>query len=219
MKPLSERIWPMQQQNEAWFRARAGRPTASQFSRIISPKGKDAGDWMGYAAQLVLESFKASQGLPLAGQFPGNRHTDRGNELEPLAREKFSEMMGLEVDEVGFVTSQDDWSGCSPDGLVCNADGDYVAGLEIKCPDDAAFSATLAHGMPEKHKPQVHGGMAITGLDYWYFVTFQPGIPPIIERIERDDYTTKVESALERFADFYLEVYPKLVAKLKGGEA
>ncbi|MBK1835032.1 lambda exonuclease family protein [Roseibacillus ishigakijimensis] len=221
MKPLEDRIWPIEQGQENWFRARAGRPTASQFSRIITAKGADAGDWRSFAAELVLESYKAGKGLSPEGSFQGNRHTERGNVLEPLAREAFAEKMakvGVEVIEVGFVTGQDDWAGCSPDALVKNASGEFVAGLEIKCPDNGAFAHTIAHGLPDSYIQQVHGGMAITGLDYWYFATFQPNVPIQTKRIERDGYTAKLEDALGRFADYYLSVYPELYAAISGEE-
>ena len=220
MRPLEERIVSVDQGQDNWFKARAGRPTASQFSRIITTKGDDASNWLGYAAELVLESYKAGKNISPESGFQGNRHTERGNALEPFARDAFAERMGLEVVEVGFVLGPDEWAGCSPDGLVRMGPAtDYIAGVEFKCPDNGAFASTLAHGMPSTHKQQVHGGMAITGLDYWYFATYQPNVPILIERVERDEYTEKVGDALNRFADFFVEVYPDLIAKLKGEEA
>ncbi|RYD94901.1 MAG: hypothetical protein EOP61_20755, partial [Sphingomonadales bacterium] len=124
-------IWPeMEQRTEQWFRARAGRPTASQFSRIITATGKDSEQWDDYAIELVAQCIR-----PDEVEWSGNRHTDRGEELEPEAREVFSELMDLETREVGFVTRADEVIGCSPDALVYQPNGrEPVAGLEIKCP-------------------------------------------------------------------------------------
>ena len=108
------KIWPeMEQRSEAWFRARAGRPTASNFDRLITPTGKDSSQWDDYALELCAQCIR-----PDEIAWEGNAHTDRGNELEPEARGEFERIMNLAVDEVGFVTRADEVIGCSPDGLV-----------------------------------------------------------------------------------------------------
>ena len=66
------KIWDdMEQRSEQWFRARAGRPTASEFSRIITETGKDSGQWDDYAIELVAQCLR-----PDEVAWTGNRHTD-----------------------------------------------------------------------------------------------------------------------------------------------
>lgn len=198
-------IWPdMEQQSEAWFRARAGRPTASMFSNILSPTGKESIDtWLTYATALTAQCINPR----MVPTFTGNRHTDRGNELEPIAREEFARIMGLETVQVGFITRDDEIVGCSPDSLVRKPMGkEFIAGLEIKCPNGEKHHADwLANKLPDVHKPQVHGSMAVTGLRFWYFISYSPGFPPLIVRNEWDEYTDKMSDALDRFLIFYAE--------------
>jgi len=209
------KIWPaMEQGSEAWFQARTGRPTASNFSRIITPTGKDSSQWEGYAIDLMADCIR-----PDMVAFEGNRHTDRGNELEPEARAEFSRVMGLSVDQVGFVTRDDGIVGCSPDGVLYH-NGSLIAGLELKCPLAKNHAKYLIEGvLPPDYAPQVHGGMAVTGLDYWYFMSYCQGMAPFILRVERDGYTAKVVDALDRFLIYYAERRKQIMPLLLGKEA
>lgn len=212
------KIWPeMDQRSEAWFRARAGRPTASQFSRILTTMGEDSSQWHDYATELVAQCIRPDE-IPI---FTGNRHTDRGNDLEPEARDHFAELVDLEAKEVGFVTRDDEIVGCSPDSLLYEPNSyEPVAGLEIKCPEGKKHAKHLLAGvLPPEHLAQVHGGMAVTGLRFWYFMSYCPGMLPFILRIERDDYTEKMADALDRFLMFYAEHRKQVLPILTGKEA
>jgi hypothetical protein len=211
-------IWPrLDQRSEEWARVRAGRPTASNFSRIFTPGGKDSTQWDGYCLDLCADSIR-----PDEIKWEGNRHTDRGNELEPEAREAVAAALGLVAVEVGFITLDDGVVGCSPDALLADpaAPGRYLAGLEIKCPLPAKHAAAImAGGMPKEHRPQVHGGMAVTGLDRWYFASYCPGMALHVVEVRRDDYTDKLADALDRFVIHYAarraEWMPRLLPSAK----
>jgi putative phage-type endonuclease len=211
------KVWPdMEQRSEAWFAARAGRPTASNFSRLLTATGKDSSQWQSYAIELIAQCIR-----PDEINFEGNKHTDRGNELEPEARELFSEIMDLETQEVGFITRDDEVIGCSPDALVTLPDSDeWIAGLEIKCPLAKNHAAYLLDGkVPDQYMAQVHGSMAVTGLDYWYFMSYCPGLRPFILRVERDAYTAKLSDALDRFLIYYAEARKTILPQLLEGGA
>lgn len=203
----------LEQGSEQWFAVRSGRPTASEFSRIITATGKDSSQWEGYAIELCAECLP-----PHEVKFEGNYHTDRGNELEPEARDLFALQMGLGVQEVGFITRDDEIAGCSPDGLVYNEGSEEpLAGLEIKCPTKKNHAMDLIAGkLPDKHKQQVHGALAVTGLHYWYFVSYCRGLKPLIVRVERDAYTEKVGYALDRFLIYYEQKRKEVMPILKG---
>jgi hypothetical protein len=166
------------QGSEDWFRIRKGRPTASNADRILTPTGKKSSQWRDYSIALIAETFRKNE-LPA---FAGNRHTDRGNELEPLAREEFARVMrleeqGLELVQVGFVTRDDQVVGCSPDSLIYRIEDapieerTPIAGLELKCPQSDIHAGYVIDGViPDKYVPQVHFSMAVTGLP-WYFMS------------------------------------------------
>lgn len=206
------KAWPdIQQGSEAWFSLRELRPTASNASRVITATGKDSSSWPGYVREMVDAKIRP-RALREATMWTGNRHTDRGNEMEATARRIFTERMALEVAEVGFITRDDGVWGCSPDGLVLQ-NGSVVAGLELKCPDGPKHLEHLDGGeLPADYLQQVHCSMAVTGLPHWYFVSHCEYYEPLILRIDRDGYTAKVEDAMNRFQAFHEAERGRLMA-------
>lgn len=208
-------VWPeMQQQSDQWFAARAGRPTASRFRDIITPEGKDSKSWEKLALELLAESIHPTE---FQG-FAGNHDTDRGNELEDVARQYYEEQTGYKVTQTGLITRDDGVVGFSPDGLILSDDkplaknGSNIAhGLEIKCPRRKQHAETLIkQEMPAEHNPQVHGSMACAGLKRWDFVSYNSGFKKqFITQIKWDSYTDKVADALDRFLIFYADFRAK----------
>lgn len=188
------------QGSEAWFAIRKGRATASLFKNILTPTGKASASAIKYMRKLTRECVCAD---PM--EFAGNKFTDWGNEHEPHARDMFRERTSLDVVEVGFVNRADEAPiGCSPDGLIIDSNGNYIAGLEIKCPQvDTHIDYLLTGELPPEYKLQVHGSMAVTGLDSWWFMSYFPGLNPFIIEVKRDEFTGKVSDALDQFVIDY----------------
>lgn len=206
------------QGSEEWFALRRGRVTASQFSRIITPaKAEYSKQSAGYMRDLVVECF-----TPDYAKFLGNKWTDRGTELEPEARKAFEEHTGLVTEQVAFVTA-DRWKhvvGCSPDSLIKNEAGEYVAGLEIKCPSPFTHAEYIEAGeLPPEYKAQVHGGMVVTGLNEWHFWSYFPGLAPFHIVVRRDDFTDKLTEALDRFIIDYGAYRERMIPQLKASDA
>lgn len=202
----------MAQQTDEWFVERAKRPTASNFHRIITASGKRSSDssWENYALELCLGRLMRPE---LVRPFFGNDDTDRGNELEPEAIALFERMMGLEVERVGFVTTDDGGKGCSPDGLIPS----IRAGLEVKCPNPTIHARRLLAGvLPDDHKQQVHGGMDVTGYYYWYYMSYCPVLPPLILRVERDGYTEQLSRVTDDFIVYYADFLKRTMPILRG---
>lgn len=199
------------QRSDQWFQLRATTPSASVFKSILTPTGKDSTSWSKLAMSLI-----ASEIAPQEIEWAGNAATDRGEALEPEAREWLSRSMpGHTVAEVGFCTTDCGRLGCSPDGLIYEGD-ELVGGVEIKCKGRTAHvEMVIAGTLPDEHKAQVHGSMIVTGLDNWLFLAYHPLINPLILRVERDEYTAKLEAALWRFADYYREFREVNLGKLK----
>ena len=205
-------IWPeMEQGSEDWFRARKGRLTASQMAKVITPTGKLSSQWEKLAIRLAGECVKPNE-IPT---FLGNIHTDRGHELEPVAREWFAEWSKLDVRTVGFVTKDDNpVLGCSPDALVYQGE-EPTCGVEIKCP--LIENHALYHyegGVPEQYRAQVHGSMVVTGLREWWFVSFNEGTEPFTHLQKWDEYTDKVAEALDEFVTKYAPIRSEVLHKL-----
>lgn len=199
------------QGTDEWKRIRKGKPTASRFDEIVTTaKGELSKSSREYMRELIGETF-----APDFEYFQGNAFTERGNLLEPDARECFKSMTGLNVGQVGFVVADDGICGCSPDGLILDAEGVPMAGLEIKCPTPKVHVGyVLDGGLPDKYKQQVHGSMAVTGLTEWHFFSYFPGMRPHHVLVGWDDYTEKLASSLAAFVKEYKSVYADAVSKL-----
>lgn len=199
------------QGSEQWFALRRGRPTASNFHRILTPKKVElaAARWP-YMYELISECF-----WPELNVFEGNFWTDRGEELEPIARAKFSEVTGLTVKQIGFITRDDGIVGCSPDGLIVDESGNWLSGLEMKCPAPKTHVQYVHEGeLPDAYKAQVHGSMAITGLDTWHFFSYCPRFQPLHLIVQRDAYTDRLSKALDTFLIEYQAVMSDVRPKL-----
>jgi hypothetical protein len=202
------------QNSEQWYSLRRGRVTASNFKKIITPaRGDYSKQAPGYMRDLLVESF-----CPDYAKFLGNMWTDRGTEMEPEARQAFRDTTGHAVEEVAFVTSER-WQhvvGCSPDGLVKNEAGEYVAGLEIKCPSPFTHAEYIEDGvLPDDYKTQAHGGMVVTGLNEWHFWSYFPGLQPFHIIVTRDEFTAKLEASIDRFVIEYGAYREKMTPKLQ----
>lgn len=194
------RIVDVQQGSPEWRALRMGIPTATDFESIVTAvKGDLSAASEGLINRLIDQHVRPGA----QEEFTGNRHTDNGKALEPMARAWYEFISGLRVECVGFVLRDDGKAGCSPDGLV-NVRGEIARvvgrGLEIKCPDGPTHVGYLrAKSLPAAYKQQVHGSMAITGLRVWDFVSYCPGYEPLLVSVEWDEYTDKVAAALDAF--------------------
>ena len=153
-----------------------------------------------------------------------NIPVQRGNALEPEAREQYQKITGFKVDEVGFITDDEERFGCSPDGLVYTPTPDHkliigndpIHGLEMKCPiPETHMKWLLAGELPDEHKCQVHGSMAVSGLIRWDFMSYCPGLPPLIVKVERDAFTDAMSAGLKALHAEYIRHGAKLKALYK----
>jgi hypothetical protein len=166
-----------EQGTDAWFAARCGVPSSSNFDKIVTMKGE-------LSKQAEKYMFK------LAGELVSGRTEEsyqnaamlRGIELEAEARQMYELITGNVVDQVGFCIHDSIDAGCSPDGLVGD-DG----GMEIKCPSMAVHVEYLLDGkLPSAYYQQVQGSLFISGRKWWDFVSYYPSIKPLIVRVEPD---------------------------------
>jgi len=181
------------QGTEEWKRARLGVVTGSGFKMLLTNKTlKPSEQAAAYMARLVAETLI---GEPI--EEPGSAFMDRGTEMEPDARSWYSFHRDVDVDQVGFITTDDGRVGCSPDGLV-GEDG----GLELKCP--AAHTHTAYAMDPDSlaldYRGQVQAGLYVTGRSWWDIVSYNPVIEPVLVRVYPDEaYRKALVPVLEKF--------------------
>lgn len=165
----------IKQRTPEWFKAREGRFTASQISRLLGGNKKDGSalkatedSIKNYAHECAIDTIFGRE--PELEFLP--KDMQRGVDLEPAAFEKAQEILGLEyldVVECGFFPIGDN-SGASPDGLV----GDTSI-LEIKCPQRAKFFKYVSNGIEElnpAYYAQVQLQMEATKRSKCYFMNY-----------------------------------------------
>jgi putative phage-type endonuclease len=179
------------QRTPEWYAARAGKPTASGFDRIVTSDGKPSKQAQKYMYQLAGEKI-----LGMPEETYQNAAMQRGVELEAEARQYYELVTGTTVQEVGFCLDDTESFGCSPDGLV-GEDGL----IEIKCPSLAVHVDYLLRGaLPSDYIQQVQGQLLVTGRKWCDFVSYYPGIRPLVVRVARnEDFIKKLSVELELF--------------------
>ena len=195
------RILDCDQYSPEWWAARAGVPTASNAERILTPTGKPSSSQAVYMGELIDEMVRPRDERPSDEQsFSGNKHTERGNDLEPKARAWHSLVTGFDTIEVGMIFRDDGLVGCSPDALIVDKEGNPIGGAEFKAPEGKKHAYWMVEGkLPDEFKQQVHFSLAVSGLPFWDFVSFCPGYKPFRVRVTPDDYTAKMAAEIDAF--------------------
>jgi putative phage-type endonuclease len=158
---METKIDASEQQSGEWFAIRKGKMTASHAQAIGNcGKGLDT-----YIIELMADYYSSGE----KEQF-SNKHTDRGNELEPIARSMYELENMVDVEQVGFIYS--DYVGVSPDGLV----GDDGL-IEIKCVNDTDYFKHVLNGESEidtKYIWQAQMQLLVTGRKWNDVVFYNP---------------------------------------------
>lgn len=197
------------QYSPEWWEVRCGIPTASAFDRIITAvTGKPSSAARAYMCELAADiACLTPNFFTERDNRPKSYAMENGTNTEPEARRFYEMEREAEVRQVGFILSDCGRYGCSPDGLV-GEDG----GLELKCPLLKTQAEYLLDGpvLPVAYKPQVHGSLIVTGRKWWDFLSYSPGLPPLLVRVEPDKYTDTLRKILEDFCAEYDRVLAKL---------
>ena len=191
--PLRPEYFDVEQGSDEWLQVRAGVPTSSQFATVLAAggKGEDALTRKTYMRKLCGERIT---GRP--SQNFRNRHTDRGHELEPEARNLYSLLNDVDFELAGFAKRHDLGAGASPDCLIGKQ-----GGAEIKTKLEHLQIEVLDSGqVPKFHLPQIQGLMWITIREWWDFVSYCPGLPLFVKRVYRDEaFIARLAVAVEEF--------------------
>jgi hypothetical protein len=189
------KVYTVDQGSGDWFKARLGKPTASQFHRILTPTGQRATgkEARRYIMRLVCERVLKR---PLSDYDAATKWMERGKDLEPQARAALQFHLGEQIAQVGFVTNDFEEVGCSPDGTVVGKN----EAVEIKCPLEHTQMGYLLDGLGEDYTPQVQGQMLVGGFDAVHFWAWHPEMPAYYQRTPRNPaYIAKLVVALNDF--------------------
>jgi len=195
------KIIPVIQNTDKWFAVRCGVPSASNFEKIVTTKGEPSKQAQKYMWQLAGEAITETK-----EETYQNSAMLRGVELESEARSFYELVKDVQVEQVGFCI-HDVGFGCSPDGMVGN-DGL----IEIKCPSLAVAVGYLLDGVaPIDYFQQLQGQLLVTGRKWCDFISYYPGLPPLIVRVEPDkEFIEKLHNELKLFCKNLNQTITKL---------
>jgi hypothetical protein len=180
-----------EQGSEEWYEARLGRPTASQFHKIVTPGGKPSRQAQGYMYRLIAETLLHESMDDYLGSV---QWIERGKMLEGDAAAQFEFTHNVELESVGLVTTDDGTMACSPDRLVAGR----RAAVEIKCPAPWTHLGYLLDGPGADYRPQVQGQLMIGEFEQVVFYSYHPRCPAAEFVAHRDEPYIRVMRQLLR---------------------
>lgn len=181
----------IEQRSLAWYQARSGKFTGSDFYVVMGKKGITRNN-------LILKKACGRLNGYIEEETYTNKDMQRGVELEPKARFLYEIKTNNKVKEIAFC-ELDDFTGCSPDGLV----GDDGI-IEVKCPKDTIYLDRCITGeIPTEYMVQIQFNLYVLNRKWCDFINYNENFkdkPILIQRVERDEemieeMKTKLEEA------------------------
>lgn len=196
------RIVDCEQRSSTWFDWHIGRPTGSHAADLLdfTLKGVEGAKRRRYrllkAAELLTGKYAEDTYVSPEMQW--------GIDHEAEARQRYSLDEEVLVEQVGFVLSDDERFGCSPDGLV----GDRGI-VGFKCPKTTTHLLWMLEGkIPEDHLPQCRFELAtMPGRQWFDFDSYDPRLNDmhrakqnmVIRLMREDAEVPAMLAAIDRF--------------------
>lgn len=168
----------IEQNTDEWLALKVGMFSASTAADLLMDKSA-----VGYKKLIDKIIEERITGQPSESKsFSGNAFTDRGHEFEPIARNDFELKNLTEVKTIGVI-ELDEWTLCSPDGLI-DDDGLWQA----KCPIFNTQREYLRKmKVPGNYYKQMQFELFVSGRKYNIFYSYHPSLPPVEIKVERDE--------------------------------
>lgn len=188
---------PVTQGSVEWYALKLGRPSASNFHKVITPKGEASKQSKNYAYRLVAERLLRDT---MEDQIGTVRWVEHGKVNEANAVAHFALINELHLDPGGLVTTDDGRLVASPDRIVRSKHG--VEGVEVKCPAPWTMVEYLLEGPGDDYRPQVQGQLLVSEFRAVHFFAWHPQMPSF-HRVTLPDanYLALMRSALATFCD------------------
>lgn len=198
------RIIDCEQNTPDWFKWRVGIPTASNFDKIVTSKGEPSKQRTKYMYQLAGERITGKM-----EETYKNANMQRGIEMESEARQVYELINNVEILKVGLCIEEGETVyAASPDGLV-GKDGL----IEIKCPQITTHvEYLLKTELPTEYFQQVQGQLLVTNRKWNDFISYYPGMKPLIVRVQRDE---KFIKALKIELEVFCKELNQLIERIK----
>ena len=194
----------LEQGSPEWFQEKLGKPSASNISKILTNDGKPSKQREGYlyelAAQIITGKYE---------EVYKNPAMEQGNEREQESRNYLEVVLGVNIKKTGVIYKDErKLFLCSPDGIAENES----FGAELKNPLGKTQVKYLLDGtLPSEYFGQVQMSLYVTGLPYWWFLSYVPLMNPLMIKVEPDKaYQKALAVELELFTGELESVIKKL---------
>lgn len=199
-------VFDFDQNSEAWYRARMGIPTASEFATVLA-SGKGGGESKTRRTYLHKLAGEIITGEPMESY--SNIHMERGKAMEDEARDMYAFITDAEPQRVGFI--RNGRKGASPDSLI-GADG--MVEIKTKLPH-LMVEVILRGEFPPEHVAQCQGQLWVAERDWIDIAVYWPGFPLFVKRATRDEtYIRRLSDAVNAF-NVELD---EIVARVRGAQ-
>lgn len=187
-----------------YWDVKRGKPSCSEFHRIITPKKWEfASGAETYAQEVIAQDYDHEYGMKDGYVSAAMRN---GIIMEPEARRYYEMQRECDVKRVGLVVSDCGRFAYSPDAMV-PPDG----AVELKNPTPAIHIKWLLDGVvPPEHLAQCHGALLVAKLAWVDFMSYCPLLPPLLIRVVPNDKTLALAEALEKFWTMLTEMRQKI---------
>lgn len=201
------------QGTSAWLAERRGCLTASCMADAMDIKknGEPSKKRQKYQFELLAERL-----TDMAVEHYVTKAMKDGIEFEPLARDKYEEVTGNIVQQVGFCLHDTiPFFGASSDGLV-----GHDGMIEIKCcTTENHLAIVMAGEVPPQYMAQMTAQCVVTGRSWCDFVAFDPRVPDPAQIFHKRFTPTAEELALvTSAAECFLAELESMWEKLTTGE-
>jgi hypothetical protein len=182
----------LEQGTTEWRMHRLGCVTASEFSTAMEGTGKEKAGRKKYMLKLAGERITGE----LAENFTYGRMED-GHDKEIEARELYSLIHSVEVEQVGFFKLGDE-IGYSPDGVV---ESDGLWETKSRMPH-ILLELHRTGTIPKKDLYQCQGGLWVADREWIDYMAYWPGMKPFIKRLHRDKgIITTIKTGVDSFLE------------------
>lgn len=199
-------ILDIEQGSADWMAARLGIATASEFDCLLVNGKGEAGfgaSAFSYMNQLIGERITGE-----AAELPfTTRATERGHELEAVARELYESREEVAAENVGIILNHG--AGYSPDALIGSSG---LIEIKTKLPK-FQVDVILADEIPKEHIAQCQGGLWLAEREWIDFISYWPGMPLFVKRAYRDE--VMIRKLQERVETFY-EIMDQRINRVLG---
>jgi hypothetical protein len=181
--------YDIQQNTPEWVVAKLGKFSASGAADLLMKNTNE-----GYKNLIKRIVEERITGEPIEGRWGGNKFTERGHDLEPVAIERFELSTFTKVNRVGLV-EMNEWVCCSPDGLVGEDGLIQVKNPIFSTQYDYLFNAdgNLAEMTipPSNYNKQMQFELMVTERKYNIFYSVHPKLSEIKIKLYRDESLIK----------------------------